>query len=540
MINLPCPHLILRHDNVVNRYSFGILLTIALAATLTIVGVIGYEFLVWDDNRIIHELQSRSSSTGTIVTWLTNTTVTNLFTPVSLLFWGILADVFGIAPIPFHAAGVLLHLLNVFLVYLLIARLFSLMPAATNLPLIQPLAATAAAGLWGMHVLRAEVIGWVAATPYALSTALALLATHSFISSCKSSTPRIGIFISWTLYSFSVLAHPQTAPLCFVFLALDYLLSDQASSNTKTRLPIMYFVKRHAAFFIVGLLVLIIGMAVRSSVPSMPFNLMVGTFGHAFVELVKLLGFICDFALLHAWLPQHISNIYDGYEVTGLLAITLLASFLFFSAIVFLSIRRWAAGNKGLLLALLSHIAFCIPAAGVFMPQYLLADRYTYGLAIIASIVFAFTFRSAGEFVVSRLMSTLSARTLSISLASITLMLLMVCLSGLVAALHNWENTHTLMVQLQKTAPSQNWRYFAKLRDIDYLKIKGDVPQLQRAILSFLDAPQISEGEALVRAVQYLVLNSRCEEAHYLAVAVNTPSVLSNTSRLNIIFSNCL
>ena len=521
------------------RYGFGILLVIVFATTLTLVGVMGYEFLLWDDNRIVYELYSRSDSLGSNFAWLANTRVTNLFTPVSVLFFGILADVFGIAPIPFHAANVLLHLLNTLLVYLLIVRLFSLMPAVTSVPLLQPLAATAAAGLWGMHVLRAQVIGWVAATPYTLSTALALLAIFSFISSYTSSTPRIWVRISLVLYSLSVFAHPQTASLCFVFLALDYLLSDHVSPNTKTRLTAIYLIKRHIAFFAVGLLVIIIGMVVRSSIPVMPFQLSAGTFSNASAGLAKLLGFICDFSLFHAWLPLHVSNVYSDYKVADLFSVPLLGSIFFFSAIVILGMRRWADGSKGLLLALLCHMAFCIPAAGLFMPKYVPGDRFTYGLAIIAAIVFAFALRSCGEMVAKRLISTVSLRAQNIGFASITLILLIVCLSGLAAALPNWKNTHSLMVQLQKTAPSQAWRYFAKLRDADYWEAKGDIPQMQQAIMSFLDAPQGNEEEALLLAVQYLVSHTRCEKARYLVQAANIQLVPSNVASLDSILRRC-
>lgn len=499
-------------------YGAGILLVIALAATTTIAGVMEYDFLLMDDKWIIHELRSRSDSPGAFIAWLTNTNATLLFTPVSLLFFGALADVFGIAPMPFHAAGVILHLLNTFLVYLIVVRLFALLPMrGHNLswPLLEPLAAATAAGLWGGGVLRAEVIGWVAAIPYALSTTLALLAIYVFIGSCTSPARRVGVWISLALYSFSILAHLQTAMLCFVFLALDYLLGDQASPNTKARLSAIHFARRNAIFFMVGSLVTFIVMTAYSRA-RMPPQLSIELVS---AELAKLLGFTSDFALLHAWLPQQASNAYKGYDVAGLFSLPLIAGSLLLSVIVFIGIRRWADGNKGLLLALLCHIAFCISAAGLFMPHYNLADRYLYGLAIIATVVFAFALRSGGEFVAKRLISIVSIPALSVSLASITLVFFIVYLSGLVAALHNWRNTHTLMVHFQNTAPSQEWLFYAKLYDFDYWREKGDTPQMQQVLLSFLDSPYENKEEALIHSVQYLAERIRCGEASYLVQA---------------------
>lgn len=161
------------------------------------------------------------------------------------------------------------------------------------------------------------------------------------------------------------------------------------------------------------------------------------------------------------------------------------------------------------------------------MPGYLPADRFTYGFAIIAAIVFAFALRDGGEFAAKRLSPVISIRSLTVSLVGIVLSLLAICSYGLVANLHQWENTHTLMARLQNTAPSQGVRFFAKLHDADYWKSSGNIQQMQKALLSFLDSPQGNEEETLVRAVQFLVSNSRCMEARYLVRMANAQFIPS-------------
>ena len=530
-----------------NVYGIGLLLVMLLAAAIVLAGVMGYEFLFWDDNRILLELQSRNYSPGKIIAWLTNPNVTYLFTPVSVIFFGSLADVFGVDPLPFHAAGVFLHLLNTFLAYLLILRLFTLLPAQGQkpaFPLLEPLVAAAAAGLWGMHLLRAEVIGWVAALPYALSTALALLAVHAFISSSRTSAPRFWIWVGLVLYSLSTLAHPQTAALCVVFLALDYLLTNKELSNNRQVHPsVNYFVRRHAIFFSVGLLVTLVGIAARSS--SMNFSPMAasyvpaGWYSVVFGELAKLLGFISDFALFHTWLPRQVSNAYNPYIPKELFSGSFLASLLSFTAIVFVGIWRWVVGKKGLLLALSCHIAFCIPAAGLFMPDYSPSDRFTYGLAIIAAVPLAFALRSFGDFAAKHLGSSVPPNVLSIGLAGITSMLLVVCLSKLVAVLPNWKNTHTLMVHVQNTAPSKELYFFAKLRDVDYFRMRGDIPQMKQVLLSFLDAPRGKESEALINAIQYLIAQGRCVEAYYLTQAADAQLVRAYAGHIDTLLRSC-
>ncbi len=525
-----------------NRYVLASLIGLLIIAAAASIGVIHYEFLLWDDNRIIHEIQSRGTSPGSILAWLTNTTPTRLFTPVSLLLFGGLADVFGIMPLPFHAAGVILHLINMALVYLLVLRLFKLLSAQgpeSSAPFLEPFAAAAAAGLWGMNPLRAEVVAWVAAIPYALSTTLALLAVHAFISARKSTGFSAGLFASLVLYGLSVLSHPQSVALFIVFIVLDYLNIDQISAAKKARFPAIAFVKRHAVFISAGLLAILVGMAVRSSDPNRPFQLTMDSFNSVSVSLVKLIGFTGDFSLFHTWLPLHVANVYNGYESDGLLSLTLLASLLFLLAIAVAGIRRWRKGNKGLMLALICHISFCIPAAGLFMPRYHLSDRYTYGLAIVAAIVISFALRSCGQFAVRRLLPIVSINALSASLASITFAFLVIYSFGLVSTLSNWRNTHTLMVHLQNTAPSLNWYFFAKLRDADYWRSRGDAVQVNRTLLSFLDLKTGSKGELLMPAVEYLIVNGRCGDARYLARAADTRLEQPDASQLDSLLKNC-
>lgn len=516
---------IIRYGN-----TYGLLLIILLAVAIILAGVMEYEFLVWDDNRIIHELQSRSDSPGAFFTWLTNNHVTTIFTPVSVLFFGLLADVFGIEPLPFHAAGVLLHLLNTFLVYLLILRLFALQPTyqKSAFPMLEPLVAALSAGLWGMHLLRAEVIGWVAALPYALSTALALLAVHAFISADRTSATRPGVWISLTLYSFSILAHPQSAALCIVFFALDYLLaSKEISCNLQERQLIIHFAKRNAVFLLTGLFVTYIVIThspAESVAPSEAVQL-----------LATFLGVVSDFFLPHTWLPQHVSLAYSPYVLTELFSGSLLLSLLFFSVIVFIGIWRWLVGKRGLLLAIVCHMVFCMLAASSAIPS----DRYSYALAIIAVFPMAYALRSSGEFAARRLGSSVTPNMLGIGMAGITIMLLVVCLSKLTAALPDWKNTHALMVHFQNTAPSREWYFLAKLRDVDYLRMKGDIPQMKQVLLSFLEAPRGKEGETLSYATQYLIAQGRCAEAYYLIQSADAQLVRTNAVQVNNLLRSC-
>jgi hypothetical protein len=375
--------------------------------------------------------------------------------------------------------------------------------------------------------------------PYALSTTFALLSVLSFVSSFKPSIHRIGYWLSFIFFCLSILAYPQSVPLSFVLIALDFLICSQECLISKSKKSIIYLLGRHAPFILIGALVVFIGMVVRSSQPNMPFQLTMGSLDSILLNTNKLIGFTIDFALFHTWFPNQISNIYIGYEKTGLLSRPLILGIIFFLFMIWLGLRNWASEKKGLLLSIVCHVAFCIPAAGLFMPQYLLADRYVYGLAIIASIVFAFAFREFGEYLIKRFSTVVPISAVVVSFSSVAIALLFIFSFELFGALQNWKNTHTLMVHLQETGPSQGWRYFAKLRDMDYWRTKGDVKQMQLTLLGFADASKENSAESLANAVEYLVMNSRCNEARYLVRSVEAKSILLNSPKLNALFKLC-
>src|SRR5690606_2454309 len=87
--------------------------------------------------------------------------------PLVTALYGLLHAAFGVQPMAFHALSLLVHLLNVALVFSLCLRF-----ATGALP------AALATGLWALHPVLAEPVSWVTGLKDLLLLTGALVATH--------------------------------------------------------------------------------------------------------------------------------------------------------------------------------------------------------------------------------------------------------------------------------------------------------------------------------------------------------------------------
>jgi hypothetical protein len=131
------------------------------------------------------------------------------FHPLTWLSLMLDAEVFGGKPWGFHLGNVLLHGLNATLLFLLLLRTTERRAAALG-----------AALLWVVHPLTVEAVAWVTERKAVLSTALALLAMHVWISYARERTPGRLAFAT-LLSAAACLAKPAMVVLPGLWLVLD-------------------------------------------------------------------------------------------------------------------------------------------------------------------------------------------------------------------------------------------------------------------------------------------------------------------------------
>ena len=152
------------------------------------------------------------------------------YKPLSWLAWALIYHVFGLNPVGFHLANLLLHYLNTILVFQLLLRFFSRRGEAGP-DLWKLLVCAWAALLWAIHPLRVEPIAWVTGLPYGLSLAFVLASLLFYLQANHASTTRrnrtICYWASVISFLFSALSYPNGLTLPLALLVVDFFVLRQ-------------------------------------------------------------------------------------------------------------------------------------------------------------------------------------------------------------------------------------------------------------------------------------------------------------------------
>lgn len=199
-----------------------------------------FEFVAWDDDlEITNNPSIRGLGLENLKWMFTDVDTTLRYVPLSWITWAMLHAWAGLDPAAFHGLNVVLHLVNVLLVFLLIR---SLLEAVEQLrledrnaerspwpPAFGSLSIALAAGLgalvWAVHPLRAEVVAWATHARYAQSLAFFLAAVLLYLRAARGSPPPAfqapSYWASVVAGAASSLSYATGTVLVFALIALD-------------------------------------------------------------------------------------------------------------------------------------------------------------------------------------------------------------------------------------------------------------------------------------------------------------------------------
>lgn len=487
------------------------LLAVAAACALAAATaqVAGFDFLLWDDDRIVGSIAARDTGFPSRLDWLLDPVTTTLTSPVAVGVWGLLADTVGVTPRAFHLLGLLLHAANVLLVAAVCRALlrFTSRDAAAD-SIAAWTASVCAAALWGLHPVRAEVIGWVAATPYALATALALASLLAFLGVAPGEgwRPRARLVTAGILFLLANLAHPHVAPLCLVMFLLDRAYRPETVRFTGAIPWATSHLPFHGAALFISAWSVLMGVSLRTAAMGQQPGSETASLPYLTLQGLRLLGFTGDFSLLHAWLRLR-TVVVDGATWRSpafFVGVALLCG------LGLLVVRRARGGAPGPLVAFVAHVALAAPASGPFVREFTRGDRYVYGITVVATVVLAFGIRGLLE----RLRGSSRARAL---LLAGVLALAGISAGGLASALRKWRHTVPLMEDVIATAPNLRWKLFAGVRIAKYWESRDEPARAERALLRVVEIPEGSEPERLGVVVDFLTTAGFWAEAETLA-----------------------
>ncbi len=188
-----------------------IIIFILCATALCLVPVLQNEFLAFDDpsyvtdNPLIQHL-----GLGNIKAFFTRQFVST-YQPLVMLSYAVEFKLFGMSGPGFHLFSLVVHLVNVALVYLLAQRLLK-----------DRIAAVVTALLFGIHPLHVESVAWVASQKDVLYACFFLASSLCYLR-FVSDNNRKYYLLSMVLFVLSLLSKAQAVVLPVVFLLFDYL-----------------------------------------------------------------------------------------------------------------------------------------------------------------------------------------------------------------------------------------------------------------------------------------------------------------------------
>jgi Flp pilus assembly protein TadD len=232
---------------------------VLLATCAAFLPVLRSDFLNWDDPDVL--VNNPDLGGPHVLRWAFTTTLVGHYQPLAWLVWSAIKSRFGLEASAFHASSLIVHVLNVALVYVVTWRLTSL---AALEPRYRLIAAVVASMTFAVHPVRVEAVAWASAFPYELSLALLLVAFLAYVkygesqkstiankSAIRNPQSAMSLTLSISSYVASLLARASGVGFPLVLLLVDvYPLRRRAGAGRLLLEKLPYLAAAVAAAFV--------------------------------------------------------------------------------------------------------------------------------------------------------------------------------------------------------------------------------------------------------------------------------------------------
>ena len=236
---------------------------IILATVLAYSNSLDNGFVNWDDDVHVYANQDVKNLDGTAIRAIFTGYYAGMYAPVTMISYAMDYKIGGIDPAVYHRTNLILHLLNVALVFFLLYRLTG-----------QKAVAVVSALFFGIHPLHVESVAWISERKDLLYVSFYL-----------------GGLIAWTRY------RDGKRPLAFYFLTLFLFLLSQLSKSAAVTFPLILilidFYRRPSSTHscdAVGKITFI-----KNHLDKIPFLLLAIAFGVVSLFSQKLIGAELDY-----------------------------------------------------------------------------------------------------------------------------------------------------------------------------------------------------------------------------------------------------
>ncbi len=388
-------------------------ITLLAAVCWSFAPVVHAPWLSWDDAAAFFD-ETRWRGLGPAqLQWMWTTFAVGIYRPVTWMSYGLDFLLWELDAGAYHRTGLLLHVVNTALV----GRLGVVLLRRTGAGDAQSaVGGWMSAALFGLHPLRAEVVGWISARADLLATAFALLSTLAYLSHTREDRGRWWrspwMWCSALCFVASLLSKSSAIALPLVFLALDALVLGRGDGTWRRWWEL---VTEKTAMFVAALAMVPISLLSKSA--SVP-----GITGSRALLGVTIASYALVFYLRASIAPVGLSAMYEFPPIVRVADPRFVVPLLL---VLIAVIAGWRLrGRIPLVVAAgLSFALLLLPVSGLlpFGPQ-LVADRYTYLTTIPLALL-------AGGAMV-RVLERLSSRPMRNGVAAMVVVIL-VLLSGM-------------------------------------------------------------------------------------------------------------
>jgi len=246
--------------------------------------VINHGFLNFDDGQYVTEnAEVQSGLTLHGLQWAFTTTYTTNWHPLTWLSHMLDAELYGTNPAGHHVSGLLFHLLNTLLLFLLLKRLTG-----------AHWRSACVAMLFAIHPLHVESVAWVSERKDVLSTFFWML-TIWFYADFVETKKKGKYLLALLVFTLGLLSKPMLVTLPFVLLLLDYwplnriAFEDAKQRISELQITIKQLVVEKLPFFVLAIISALITVSVGDVQTVQDFTIW-GRIGNALASYVAYLS----------------------------------------------------------------------------------------------------------------------------------------------------------------------------------------------------------------------------------------------------------
>lgn len=191
------------------------LILLLIVTFLVYLKLLNAGFLDYDDVGNVVQNQSITSFSGSNISSIFTTAIYYSYNPVTFLSYAIENQLFGLIPAGFHFTNILLHLVNILLVF----RFIRLLSGSRNVAL-------GVAAIFALHPVHSDVVGWISARNYLLCTLFYLSSLIFYIQHLKlrqKPTFSFRLLLSFLFFILACLSKSQAVTLAPVIFLIDRL-----------------------------------------------------------------------------------------------------------------------------------------------------------------------------------------------------------------------------------------------------------------------------------------------------------------------------